>query len=80
MAGVLASFRRLKDSCWHALSSRFARWTKPFTSSLLLSTLADLSRSKSELVAENALLLYWLLGISVLKTGTFVKYGRVKKL
>jgi len=24
--------------------------------------------------------LYWLLGLSVLKTGAFVKYGRVKKL
>src|SRR5215831_2767459 len=56
MAGVLTHLRRLKDGCWHALSSRFARWTKPLTSSLLLSTLADLGRSKSELLAENALL------------------------
>jgi len=31
-------------------------WTKPDTTSLLLGTLTDLSRSKSELVAENALL------------------------
>jgi len=38
------------------LRSRFARWTKPLTSSLLLGTLADLGRSKSELIAENALL------------------------
>ena len=35
---------------------RFARWTKPLASSLPLQTLADLGRSKSELLAENALL------------------------
>jgi hypothetical protein len=40
----------------HALSSRFTRWTKPHISSLPLSTLTDLGRSKSELIAENALL------------------------
>jgi len=38
------------------LRSRFARWTKPLTTSLLLEILADLNRSKSELIAENALL------------------------
>jgi putative transposase len=56
MAGVLTHLRRLKDGCWHALSSRFARWTKSLTSSVPLQTMADLSRSKSELIAENALL------------------------
>jgi putative transposase len=56
MAGVFPSLLRLKDGCLDALSSRFARWTKPLTSSLPLQTLADLGRSKSELVAENALL------------------------
>jgi putative transposase len=56
MAGVLTSLRRLKDDCLQALSSRLTRWTKPLSSSSLLSTLADLSRSKTELVAENALL------------------------
>jgi hypothetical protein len=56
MVGVLTYLQQLKDSCLHALSSRLTRWTKPLTSSLPLSTLADLSRSKSELVAENALL------------------------
>ncbi|HEX6479099.1 MAG TPA: hypothetical protein VF043_09665 [Ktedonobacteraceae bacterium] len=56
MAGVLTHLQRLKDGCWHALSARLTYWTKPLTSSLLLSTLADLRRSKSELVAENALL------------------------
>src|SRR6059058_2258231 len=52
----LTHLRRLKDGCLEALSSRFARWTKPLASSLPLQTLADLGRSKSELLAENALL------------------------
>ncbi len=56
MASVLSSLQQLKDGCWHALFSRLTRWTKPLTSSLPLQTLADLSRSKSELVAENVLL------------------------
>jgi len=34
----------------------FLRWTRPLNTSLLLGTLADLARGKSELVAENALL------------------------
>src|SRR5881275_2797884 len=38
------------------LRARFLHWTKPLTSSLPLQTLADLGRSKSELVAENAFL------------------------
>ena len=56
MAGALIPLQRLKNGCWHALSSRFARWTKPLRSSLPLGTLTDLGRSKSELIAENALL------------------------
>jgi hypothetical protein len=56
MAGVLTPLLRLLEGCLHALSSCFARWAKPLTSSLPLQTLADLRRSKSELVAENALL------------------------
>jgi putative transposase len=56
MAGIVTHLRRLKNSCWDALSSRLTRWTKPLTSSLSLQTLADLGRSKSELIAENALL------------------------
>src|SRR6266700_1837537 len=36
--------------------SCFVDWTKPSTPSLVLGTLTDLTRSKSELVAENALL------------------------
>src|SRR5215469_7441355 len=56
MAGILTPLLRLLEDCLHALSTCFARWTKPLTSSLPLQTLADLRRSKSELVVENALL------------------------
>src|SRR5205807_10560083 len=56
MTGVFTSLQQLKVCCLHALSSRFTRWTKPLRTSLPLSTLTDLGRSKSELIAENALL------------------------
>jgi putative transposase len=56
MGHVFSSLQRLKDGCLDALSSRFARWTKPHISSLPLATLTDLGKSKSELIAENALL------------------------
>jgi putative transposase len=56
MAGIVTHLRRLKNSCWDALSSHFTRWTKPLGTSLPLATLTDLGRSKSELIAENALL------------------------
>jgi hypothetical protein len=36
--------------------TRFLDWPKPATTSLLLGTVTDLARTKSELVAENALL------------------------
>src|SRR5438874_6511053 len=55
MAGVFTSLQRLKDGFLDALSSRFTSWTKPLGTSLPLQTLADLGRSKSELVAENVL-------------------------
>jgi hypothetical protein len=56
MAGMVTRLRRLKNGCWDALSSRLTRWTKPLQTSLPLATLTDLGRSKSELIAENALL------------------------
>src|SRR5215472_15034330 len=39
-----------------SLHHRFVAWTKPDTTSLMPGMLTDLARSKSELVAENALL------------------------
>src|SRR5438270_9443334 len=56
MGRNLTSLQRLKGNCLDALSSRFARWSKPLRTSLPLSILTDLGRSKSELLAENVLL------------------------
>jgi putative transposase len=54
--GILTFFKRLAGHGFQSLHHRFITWTKPDTSSLLLGTLTDLTRSKTELVAENALL------------------------
>jgi putative transposase len=48
--------KRLVDTYMSVIRTRFVHWTKPLTSSLPLGTLADLARSKAELMAENALL------------------------
>ncbi len=56
MGRVFTTLQRPKDGCLEALSSRFACWTKPLRTSLPLSALTDLGRSKSELIAENVLL------------------------
>ena len=56
MGRILTHLLWLKGCCLDGLHSRFVRWTKPFAHSLLLGSLADLSRSKSQLIAENALL------------------------
>jgi putative transposase len=54
--GILTYFKRLAGHGFQSLHHRFVSWTKPDISSLLLGTLTDLARSKSELVAENAFL------------------------
>src|SRR5258706_8097227 len=64
MARVLTHILRLKGFCLDVLQHRFVRWTKPLPSSLLLGSLADLSRSKSQLIAENALLRQQLIMLS----------------
>jgi transposase InsO family protein len=53
---ILSHLKRLVGPSVKGLRARFLQWTKPLTSSLPLGTLADLGRSKAELVAENALL------------------------
>jgi putative transposase len=53
---ILTFIKRLTGLCLQSLHYHFVAWTKPGTTSLLLGTLTDLARSKSELVAENALL------------------------
>jgi len=54
--GILTFFKRLAGCGFQSLHHRFVAWSKPDTTSFLLGTLTDLARSKSELVAENALL------------------------
>jgi len=54
--GILTCFKRLTGHGFQSLHHRFVAWTKPNTTSLLLGTLTDLAKSKSEMVAENALL------------------------
>ena len=56
MNAVLSSLKRLIRLRLDRLHTRFVRWTRPLNTSLLLGTIADLGRSKSELMAENALL------------------------
>src|SRR5690349_9046531 len=56
MVGFLIRLLRLKGGCWDALSSRLTHWTKPLVTPLALATIADLGKSKSQLIAENALL------------------------
>jgi len=52
---VFISMKQRVCFSFHALQKRFSRWIKPPTTSLLLGTLADMPRGKSELLAENAL-------------------------
>src|SRR5437764_11985299 len=78
MTGVFTSLQQLKVCCLHALSSRFTRWTKPLRTSLPLSTLADLGRSRSELIAENALLRQQLIVLRrEVKRPTFTRTDRM---
>jgi len=53
---ILTSIKRLASICFQALNHCFFDWAKPASTSLIWETLTDLARSKSELVAENALL------------------------
>jgi putative transposase len=53
---ILTFITRLTRFCLRSLNYRFVAWTTPDTTSLLLLTLTNQARSKSELVAENALL------------------------
>jgi putative transposase len=56
MSRVFVSIKQLVCSCFHILQDGFLRWARPLHTSMLLGTLVDLARGKSELVAENALL------------------------
>ena len=53
---VLIPLKQRIALCFHALYDSIVRWMKPRSTSLLLGTLADLAKGKSELLVENALL------------------------
>jgi hypothetical protein len=53
---IVTFSKRLTCNCFRALNHCFVDWTQPSTTSLMLGTVIDQARSKSELVAENALL------------------------
>ena len=56
MHWIVTFSKRLTRICFQTLHHRFVDWIQPSTTSLMLGTMIDLARSKSELVAENALL------------------------
>jgi putative transposase len=53
---VLTLIKRLLALCFRFLQHRLVLWTRLPTTSLLLGTLADLGRNRSELLVENAFL------------------------
>ena len=53
---ILTHLKQFVGLCVKTLWAHVLQWTRPLTPSLPLQSLADLSRSKSELIAENALL------------------------
>ena len=56
MPCVFISIKQRVCFSFHVIQERFLCWIKPSTTSLLLGTFADITRGKSELLAENALL------------------------
>src|SRR5947209_7370366 len=78
MQRILTFITRLTRFCLQSYHHRFVAWTKPDTTSLLLATLTDLARSKSELVAENALLRQQLIILRrQVKRPAYTKKGRM---
>jgi hypothetical protein len=53
---VLIPIRQRIALCFHALHVGLVRWMKPRSTSLVLGTIADLAKGKTELLVENALL------------------------
>ena len=56
MPCVFISIKQRVFLRFHEIQEGFSRWIKARTTSLLLGTFADMTRGKSELLAENALL------------------------
>jgi putative transposase len=53
---LFISIKQRVSFSFHAIRERFSRWIKPLSTSLLLGTFVDMTRRKSELLAENVLL------------------------
>src|SRR6266699_1780047 len=53
---LLIPLRQRIALCFHALHDGMVRWIKPHSTSLLLGTIADLAKGKSQLLVENTLL------------------------
>src|SRR6266567_7986683 len=51
---VFPSIKQRVSFCFHALQEQVLRWMKPPTTPLVIGALADLTRGKAELLAENA--------------------------
>ncbi len=56
MLSVFSLIQQRVSLSFHLLQERALRWIKPVTTSFVLGTLADLTRGKAALLAENALL------------------------
>jgi putative transposase len=53
---VFISIKHRVSFSFHMIQERLSHWVKPSTASLLFGTFADMTRRKSELLVENALL------------------------
>jgi len=58
---VFISIKQRVFFSFHAIQERFSRWIKSRRTSLVFGTFADMTRGKSELLAENALLRHQLI-------------------
>ena len=56
MLSLFTSIKQRVCYRFHLLQERVLHWIKPSTTSLVFGTLADLTRGKAKLLAENALL------------------------
>jgi putative transposase len=75
---VFSSIKQRVCFCFHVLQVRVLRWINPPTTSLVFGTLADLTRSKAELLAENELLRHQLFILRrLIKRPTYLKTDRL---
>ena len=56
MCGILKQIQSIAERSLHIVRTAVSRWTKPFARPPAFGTLANLTRSKPQLIAENLLL------------------------